>query len=194
MPHIYTLSYQQKHRGSILMDYRLGKGEGGNIFERMGLSTVVSFNSGHPYTSIRQPTNLGDSTPWNIGVYPLTNPAVFYSRITGEPNSSTTSSNFNLDFGLYKRFDVAGIGAELRLDVLNVFDTKHAINVYPQTGSATDDAWLRSPVAQSYLTIPNYVEFYKAINEQNRWAYSSVTGNDLFGAPRQIRFGVRLEL
>jgi len=194
VPQSYTLSYQQKHRGSILMNYRFDEVELGNIFEGMGLSTILSFNSGYLYTSIRELSNLSNATPWNIGVYPLTNPSLFYSLTIEEPNSSTTPWNFNFDFSLNKVFDIAGIGTELRLDVLNVFDTKHVINVYPQTGSATNDAWLRSPMARPFLSIPNYVEFYKAVNEQNRWAYSLATGNDLFGAPRQIRFGMRLEL
>jgi len=45
-----------------------------------------------------------------------------------------------------------------------------------------------------FVEIPHYADFYRAINLQNRWAYASVTGNDLYGSPRQIRMGLRVAL
>ena len=44
------LSYNQTHRGTINIDYRFGKGEGGPLFERFGVNLLMTFNSGHPYT------------------------------------------------------------------------------------------------------------------------------------------------
>jgi hypothetical protein len=76
--------------------------------------------------------------------------------------------------------------------VTNLLDTKNIINVYPRTGSANADGWLESTVARNYLSIPQYETFYRIINQQNRWAYMSATGNDLYGTPRQVRFGVRV--
>jgi hypothetical protein len=94
---------------------------------------------------------------------------------------------------------------EIYAVVLNLLDSQNVINVYPSTGTAEDDGWLRSPLAASFVEIPNYVEFYNAINQQNRWAYGTVVanagtisnsgvGNDLYGTPRQIQLGLKVEL
>jgi len=38
-----------------------------------------------------------------------------------------------------------------------------------------------------------YVAFYKAFNLDNRFSYVNATTNEIYGVPRQLRFGVRLE-
>jgi hypothetical protein len=93
---------------------------------------------------------------------------------------------------------------EVYARVLNLFNTKHVLNVFPTTGTPYDDGWLKSPFAEPYKGIPGYEDFYRAINLQNRWAYTAVgdifgnlgqqVGNDLFGTPRQIRLGVKFEM
>lgn len=193
-PQFFPLSYDQQHRGSIILDYSLNENAADKTLGGLTLQVITSFDSGHRYTAIRELLSLSQATPWNIGVYPLTNASIFHNYTVEPFNSSTTPWVFNVDLGVSKSLDLAGATAEFRLEVLNLFNTKHEINVYPQTGTTEDDAWLRSPLAQPFLAIPNYEAFYKAINQQNRWAYSSATGNDLFGAPRQNRFGIRLEL
>jgi hypothetical protein len=81
---------------------------------------------------------------------------------------------------------------ELFTLVTNLLDTKNVINVYPTTGTATDDSWLRSPAFGYYVDFPQYEEFYRYLNLRNRWAHMSTTGADMFGAPRQIRIGVKV--
>jgi hypothetical protein len=184
--YINLLGYHQTHRGSILLDYRWTKGDGGAIFEGLGANALLTFNSGHPYTKIKEPVALLQSSPWNIGVAS--------TPTTVEPiNSSSTPSVFNVDLSASKVFFFDGFTAELYVNILNVFDTKHVVNVFRTTGTPTDDGWLRSPLAAQYKAISNYSEFYRAINIDNRWAYINATGNDMYGPPREIRVGLRLE-
>ncbi len=199
---IYPLNHNQPHRGSLVVDYRWAQGEGGPILQGLGLNTVFTFNSGHSYTQILEPLNLGQATPWNVGIRPLLD-----SRSSNpiEPvNASLTPWNFNIDLSLGKNFRAGGLGLEIYAIVSNVLDTKNVVNVYPSTGTAEDDGWLRSPLAAQFSGIPNYVDFYNAINQENRWAYSlavanavgrnSAAGNDLYSTPRQILLGLRVEL
>jgi hypothetical protein len=82
----------------------------------------------------------------------------------------------------------------LSVAVLNVLNTKQVLNVFPATGSATDDGWFSNPASGQYLGVADYQSFYRAINLDNRWAYAQATGSDIYGSPRQIRVGLRAEL
>jgi len=189
---IYQLSHNQGHVGTAMVDYRWAKGDGGPLLEGVGFNFLVTFNSGHNYTRILEPQNLGQASAWNIGVRPLIDPR---TRNPVEPvNASTTPWVFNVDLNFNKVFFFDGFNLEFYVNVLNLFDSKQIVNVFPNTGTAQDDAWLRSPLAASFVAIPGYADFYKAINLDNRHAYIGATGNDLFGAPRQIRVGMKLEL
>ena len=189
---IFPLDHHQPHRGSMMLDYRFGKGDGGKILEGLGMNLLLNFNSGHAYTKIVEPENLGQANPWNVGVRALGDSRF---RNPEEPlNSSLTPWNFNIDLNLNKVFYLGRFNVDVYVNVLNLFDTKHVINVYPMTGTAEDDGWLRAPLAAPFHAIPNYTDFYRAINSDNRWAFQGVWGQDLYGTPRQIRLGVRLEL
>lgn len=188
---IYLLDHHQPHRGSVLLDYRFARGDGGKIFEGSGFNLQLTFNSGHSYTKIEEPQSLGQASPWNVGVRALSDPRFRYPE---EPlNSSLTPWNFNIDLNLNKVFYLGRFNIDVYVNVLNLLDTKKVINVYPNTGTAEDDGWLRAPLADAFQEIPNYVDFYNAINSDNRWAFQDVWGQDIYGAPRQIRLGVRLE-
>ena len=47
---VVPLDYAETQRGSISLDYRWGKDDGGPILEQLGLNLLFTFNSGHPYT------------------------------------------------------------------------------------------------------------------------------------------------
>ncbi|MEK9139008.1 MAG: hypothetical protein AAB393_17955, partial [Bacteroidota bacterium] len=110
-------------------------------------------------------------------------------------NNSTTPWVYNIDMQFSKLFYLGGFNLEVYANVLNLLNAKQVNNVYPTTGTSDDDGWLKSPFAEPYKQIPNYTEFYRAINLQNRWAFNqNVIGMaDLFGAPRQVRFGLKFE-
>jgi outer membrane receptor protein involved in Fe transport len=198
--YVYPFDYNQTHRGSVLIDYRYGKGDGG-FMEGFGVSWLLTFNSGHNYTKIQEPTNLGQASLWNIGVRAIIDSR---TRVPVEPiNSSTTPWVYSLDMTLSKMFYLDFVNLELYARVINLFNTKSVLNVFPSTGTPYDDGWLKSPLARQYKELPNYEAFYRAINLQNRWAYTNIggggglggiAGTDIFGSPREIRIGMKLEL
>jgi hypothetical protein len=201
---IFPLDYNQTHRGSIMVDYRFAKGDGGPILEGLGAFLLFTFNSGHAYTKIKEPSDLGQASPYNIGVrYDIDSRSRFPVQAI---NSSATPSILNIDLTVSKAFFLRSFTVELYANVLNLLNSKQAINVYPNTGTTEDDGWLRSPLGQGYVNNisdpkarQQYVDFYKAFNLQNRWHYatrdfrSGAVSNDLYGSPRQIRVGLKLE-
>jgi len=193
---IAPLAFNQAHRGSIMLDYRFAKGDGGPILEGLGANVLLTFNSGHNYTRVKEPTELGQSNPWDVGVENMNDPR---SSFPVEPlNNSTTPWIFNVDLNLSKMFYLGDVNLEFYVNVLNLFNSKQILNVYPTTGTAQDDGWLTSPLAAPFAADPQYVAFYKAINQDNRWAYMGAgrgqVGTDIYGAPRQIRVGLKLEM
>lgn len=185
------LIFNQTHRGNVVIDYRYSKGEGGPFLEGMGVFLLMSFNSGHNYTKIQEPQNLGQSTPWTVGIRALIDAR---NRYPVEPaNASTTPWVFNLDLNWNKVFYFSGLNVELYVNALNLLNTKQVVNLYPQTGTPFDDGWLKSARATAYKEIPHYEDFYRAINLDNRWGISQTFVGDVYGAPRQIRVGARME-
>jgi hypothetical protein len=87
------------------------------------------------------------------------------------------------------------LNATIFVNVINLLNTKNAINVFTRTGSASDDGYFTSPegrqLTESYGQ--EFVDVYKAVNLDYGDGYSVATGNYLYGPPRQIRVGVRLE-
>jgi len=186
------LPYNQTHRGNLVLDYRFGKGDGGPVLEGMGFYLLLTFNSGHNYTKIQEPQNLGQANVWNVGVRQLIDAR---GRMPVEPaNASTTPWVYNLDLNWNKMFYFPGFSFELYVNVLNLLNTKQVIMVYPMTGTPFDDGWLKNPLSDPFKAIPNYEAFYRAINLQNRWGIMAAGWGDVYGAPRQFRVGVRMEL
>ena len=174
-----------------MLDYRFARGDGGKILEGLGLYTLFTFNSGHPYTSIVEPSSLGQASVWEIGVESMND---HRSRIPNAPvNSSVTPWNFNIDLTLEKMVYLGRVNLKFYTNVLNLLNTKNIINVYDQTGVANDDGWLKTPEASSYRAIPGYETYYTTINLLNEWGYQRANGGSLWGIPRQIRLGVSIE-
>ncbi len=189
---ISPLSFTQAHRGSINLDYRFEKGDGGPIMENFGANVLFTFNSGHPYTL--STGSIGQRGPNEGGILADDDPRQ-RSPIESIGNS-TTPWNFNFDLKLNKTVDIMGYNVDFFVSVLNLLNTKNVVNVYSRTGSAYDDGYLTNPDL-SGLTVralgQKYVETYGKISLQHRLHYFDNQGGDLFSSPRQIRFGMRLE-
>jgi len=188
--YLYPLDYNQKHRGNVMLDYRFTKGDGGKLLEGIGLNVLFTFNSGHSYTKIQEAPILGSTTPWVIGIRTTLDSR--FRKPTEPINSSTTPWNYNIDITFEKLFYFSSFNLKIYSTILNLLNTKNIINVYPSTGSDDDDGWLKQPLADSYKAIPGYEAFYRTLNLINGYSYQW-TGNHLWGAPRQIRFGIMLE-
>lgn len=187
---IYPMDFNRTHSGSVVFDYRFAKGDGGKVLEGFGVNAIFRFASGVPYTRIQSPTSLGQAETFEFGVRPISDPR---SRVPVEPlNSSTGPWTFNLDLSVSKAFFVGPVTAELYVNVLNFFNTKNVTGVFPITGTAQDDGWLASPLAATYKENANYIDFYKAVNLNNRYFLLNVGGGDVYSSPREIRVGVNV--
>ncbi|MFQ6615945.1 MAG: carboxypeptidase-like regulatory domain-containing protein [Fidelibacterota bacterium] len=191
---VIPLRYQQTHRGSVNLDYRFGLGDGGPILERSGINLLFTFNSGHPFTRAVSPGGLGQEDAMTGGIL---NDGDSRQRQPIEPiNSSTTPWNSNLDVRLDKTFSLAGLDLNAYVYVQNVFNTRNVTNVYYGTGNAYDDGFLTSGDGLDVIESrgEEFGDLYRAANLENRQHNWWLNGFDLFDSPRQVRFGLRLEL
>jgi hypothetical protein len=185
--YVTPLEFNNAVRGSINLDYRFGKDDGGSILEQLGLSSLITFNSGHPFTRGSGGASLESDARDRQPTEPL--------------NGSTTPWVFQVDLRLDKTFQITDrLSANLYLFVINVFDRRNVENVFLRTGSTTDDGYLSDPALGGKLVDtygPTYAAMYKAINidyyETWQNAPFLATVPYFYGPPRQIRLGVRLE-
>ncbi len=188
--YISPLSYNNAVSGNFNFDYRFSKDDGGDILSQLGLSALLTFNSGHPYTQGIGGANLeGDAR----------------DRQPTEPlNSSTTPWNYQVDLRIDKTFSIADIlSANIYLYVINVFDTKNVENVFLRTGTVDDDGYISNPATGGKLVEqfgPEYAKLYRAINidYSEQWQFATTgaaftTSPFFYGPPRQIRLGLKLE-
>ena len=191
---LIPLDYNQDHRGTISLDYRFDKGDGGPILEQAGLNVLITFNSGHPFT-YSQSTGLGQAQAWTGGITPTGGIGDTRGRRPiGAINSTNTPWTYNIDLRIDKTVNVFDFDFNFYVIVQNLFDTKNVLNVYDKTGNAYDDGFLNSSEGQQIIANQRYTErfadLYRAINYDNRQAAFTLYNYDLFSAPRQLRAGV----
>jgi hypothetical protein len=189
---ISPLDFNNAHRGSVNLDYRWGKDDGGAILERLGINLLFTFNSGHPYT-----LSTGSAGQQGVEQGALIENDPRASMPLEPVNSSVTPWNFLFDLRVDKTVDIGPLSTNFFVYVQNVLNTKNVINVYRRTGNADDDGWLSDPNLSGNVVATRgqgYVDLYRAIDLGNGTHYFVTTGNDLWGTPRQIRFGMKLEI
>ena len=189
------LDYNQTHRGSINLDYRFGKDDGGIVLEQFGVNMIYNFNSGHPYTLVSATAGQSDQT--DVGVDYMNDTR---SRKAREAvNASTTPWFHEVALRVDKSFNITDkILATVYVRVNNLLNTKNVINVYEATGSAQNDGFLDGTISEtvrdSYVNNygEDYVTMYKAINLENGQAYWDIINRQLYSNPRQIFLGMKL--
>lgn len=189
---ISPLDFSQAHRGSFNLDFRFGPDDGGPILERLGANVLFTFSSGHPFT-------LSSGSPGQQGVETgaLVENDARFSNPNEAVNTSTTPWNFQVDLRIDKTLSLGPLNTNFYVYVQNLLNTKNVINVYRRSGNAEDDGYLNNPdlSAGPISSLgPRYVDLYRAINLANGQHYRQITGNDLWASPRQIRFGMKLDL
>ena len=136
---LYPLSFDERHRFNLVLDYRYGEGEqyngpriGGNDFlANFGINIQSSAVSGLPYTASTTPEIRGGSgtvgsingarLPWNFFV------------------NAQADKNFRLNAG---GENGRAVNLNVYLRVSNLLDRRNIIGVYSATGSPTDDGYL----------------------------------------------------
>jgi hypothetical protein len=188
--YINPLEYNQSIRTALSIDYRWGVNDGGPVLQQLGITLLGQFSSGHPYTQ-------------GVGSGSLElNPR--FRQPTEPLNSSTTPSTYQLDMRIDKTFGIADLlNLNIYFEVVNLLDTENIYNVFLRTGVADDDGYLSDPLQggkQIETFGPDYAAVYTALNlnYHQEW-YNATTGASyttqpvIYGPPRQIRFGIRLE-
>jgi len=188
--YISPLEFNNSVRGNINLDYRWGKDDGPAILSQFGLSALISFNSGHPFTTGKGGADLEGDARDRQPVEPLSN--------------SSTPWIYQFDLRVDKTFSIMDkLSANIYFAVINLFDTRNIENVFLRTGSTDDDGYITDPALGGKLVEtygPEYAALYRAVNidYSEQWQVAQngapITTQPLFyGPPRQIRFGIRLE-
>ena len=168
------LDFDQRHKVSMNLDYRLGKGEGPawggfKVFERAGVNALFNVASGTPYT----PTK----------VYNEVTLAAVSSEPSGPLNSRYGPWNLSLDLKATREFEISGLKMEAFVWGLNVFDSKNPVFVYTSTGTAVSTNWLDTDDGQAFLA---------NTGADGARLYDLATNNpNLYSNPRLVRFGLR---
>ena len=190
---LIPLDYNQTHRGTVVLDYRFDKNDGGPILEQLGLNVIFTFNSGHPFTYSVW-SGLGQSSAWTGGLTPIANGDTRGRRPYGPINSSTTPWVYNIDLRIDKTVSISKLDLSIYVQVQNLLNTKNSINVYDKTGNSNDDGFLSTTDAATLIAQSRYSErfadLYRAISLGNRAAAFNVYGFDVWGPPRQLIAGV----
>ena len=191
---VSPLEFNETHRGSANLDYRFGPGDGGAVLQRTGVNLLLRFSSGHKFTLATG--SVGQRGPELGAILSNADPR---NRVPREPiNSSTTPWTFSVDLRVDKRFPLHGVRASAFVYVQNLFNRRNVKNVYPRTGNAQEDGFLADPELSGKVSEANggerYQELYRQINLVNRQHYWFTQGGDLYSEPRQLRFGLKLEL
>ena len=170
--------------GNLAIDYRWGVNDGPKILENFGISALLTFNSGHPYT-LGYGNNTAEQDQRNR--YPLE-----------ALNASLTPSVFQVDLRVDKTISLFDkLSLNIYVYVINLFDTQNVNNVFLKTGTATDNGNVNTQAFQENLAKygQSYLDLYQALNFGYQFGYggNGLGGTDnLYGTPRQIRLGVRL--
>ncbi len=183
--YISPLEFNNSFRGNLNIDYHFGVNDGPSFLHEAGASLLLKFSSGHPYTRGIGGANLEGDARDRQPVEAL--------------NASITPSTFQADLRIDKTFRLFDkVKLNVYLFVINLFDAKNIENVFLRTGSTSDDGYISDPnLSGELVNQPNYIDMYRAINIDYYEAYNNApalfTAPNLYGPPRQIRLGVKLE-
>ncbi len=142
---IFPLSFDERHRFVMILDYRYGSGKeyngpklwGKEIFANTGLNLQGTLVTGRPYTEKITPRKLdGAGTVGSLNGARL-------------PSQFTINARLDKDILLGKGENALNVNLFLRCS--NLLDARNIIRVYPATGSPDDDGYLASPAGQGEI-------------------------------------------
>lgn len=141
-----------------------------DYFDDLNLSIFFSFNSGHVYRSKF------------FNQYGF----IYYE-------SGKTPPVYQADLKIDKGFTAFNkLNFDVYVYIINLFDRKNVYDVFAQTGSAEDDGYLSSPDGRATVDLlgESFSQLYKLIE-----LYNPNGGQQtFFGPPRQIGFGIKLNI
>ncbi len=169
---VFPTDFNQTHSGNASIDYRFAKNDGG-ILSQSGVNLLLTFGSGFSFTRL-------DITSLSV--------TDARSRVPLEPiGSSTTPWQFRFDLRVDKAVEFGRLSADFYIYVQNLLNLDNPTSVFPRTGDPKYDGWLATPSGADKAA-QNGVAYTTLYNDVNG-GYNAAN----FSAPRQIRFGVKLE-
>lgn len=176
---VYSLDYDQRHTGSIILDYRFGENDVpqgfiGSVLKNLGANIDFSFNSGRPYT--RRQVAQASTT--------FSGDAIYSSK-----NELYTDWNFRLDMKIDKTVNLLKTSWNFYIYIINVLDTKIVNDIFEGTGLPDDNGYLQTPTGASvWATNPAFRKYWpERVSFLTNWPNGSN-----WGPPRQVRFGLNI--
>lgn len=173
---ISPLSFDQRHKINVTLDYSLGEGEGPTLvgtqlLQNFGFNVLFTAGSGFPYTGVQYPI------PVNASRAPLPR---------GGINEDRMPWTNRIDLRIQRRFQVSSKGTITAfLWMQNVLNTVNIQNVYRYSGLPDDDGFLSTAGGVQFIDSAQPVSetLYRFRNRS--------LGN--VGRPRLTRLGVRFD-
>jgi outer membrane receptor protein involved in Fe transport len=180
---VMPLEFEQKHTGTVNVDYRLRDKEGVDVFgihpfENTGINLLFSFNSGRPYTGKMNLSQLPHAGRYDND-YIYTTPSTPIS-------SEMTPWNYRFDLKVDKSFKLPFLNAELKafIWVLNLLNTETVTWVWPVTGLPNESGFMQTTYGQDY---------YENLDPEAQKAFDLREMDYCnYGIPRQIRGGLMI--
>jgi len=179
---LFPLSFDERHRIVGDLDYRYASGRayngpklfGSDIFANAGFHLQGIMVSGRPYTAKLTPIELG-----GLGT-------------VGSVNGARQPWNVTLNLRVDKTFTIReNLGLNMYCRISNLLDRRNIQNVYPVTGSATDDGFLRSENGRRQEeSIRGSVRQFDSYFAAYQWA---LLNPNLYSLPRRIFVGAIME-
>ena len=182
-----SLEFNQTHRLNSIISYKFSQ-DAHFLVRNTNLSIHFRFNSGHSF----------DLYGGSFGHNMYYQGSLFYDDyIYGKKYSThiTTPWNYQVDLKVARTFSFGNVSFKVFLYMQNILNKKNTINVYRRTGITSSDGSFTSNLDEEYVKKYYGEEFlllYDLINIQHRQHYQITQGGDLFGRPREIRFGVEV--
>ncbi len=184
---LFPLSFDERHRINVILDYRYGSGRryngprvnGVDIFANAGINLQTVAVSGRPYTRKTTPAPFGGQG---------TEGSINGARL---PWNFTINMRIDKDFNLTKPDAARPLGLNVYFRVSNLLDRRNIIAVYSATGSPSDDGYLATgrgarqleEVGASGRSIEAYLASYQ-------WA---MLNPNFYSLPRRMYVGAILQ-
>ncbi len=186
----HNLEFNQRHRINAWLTLQATK-DRGMFIHNSTLSLLYQFNSGHTFWQFDG--SLGGITSPEYGSI-LSNAS---SRGRKNPFEITTPWIHKFDLMLQRRFAFGRFQPRIFLMGQNVLNRKNVEQVYWRTSNTANDGTFAAWEGLENIWINEYgtslPDFYQKINIEHRQHYARLQGGDLFGHPREIRFGMALD-
>lgn len=105
----------------------------------------------------------------------------------------TTPWVYQFDLKVDRSFVFHNFSLTAFLYIQNIFNRKNIKHVYRRSGQVYNDGFAELKFYGKVFG-PEYKRMYELINILHRQHYQIEQGGDLFGKPREIRFGLQIDL